>query len=273
MSPPFTSTQLDTTSPDYRVWLQAELIRRCKTNPSYSANAFARALKVSASYLSRVMTGKRPLTVEAAEAMVDRLHWTPEETSTFIGLVKTEQKSKRQERLSKKRGKRSPLPDYLTLSADAFVVISDWHHYAIAELTYVTGFKNNMKWIARKLGISVDDATQAVARLKRMGILVEDTEGNLRDSKGFVTTTQDIESKALQNWHHQVIELALRSISATPVPERDLSCITMAVDESRIPEAKKKIARFRRQMCQFMEEGPRTRVYNLAIQLYPLSSK
>ena len=54
------------------------------------------------------------------------------------------------------------------MSIDKFSVISEWYHYAILELTYVSGFKADYKWIARKLSITVEEAKVAIERLIRL---------------------------------------------------------------------------------------------------------
>lgn len=62
--------------------------------------------------------------------------------------------------------------DYLQVSIDTCSVISDWYHYAILELTYVSGFKANPNWIVKKLSITVEESKSAVERLKRLGLLL-----------------------------------------------------------------------------------------------------
>ncbi len=70
-----------------------------------------------------------------------------------------------------------------------------------------------------------------------------------------------------------VLEKALTAIDVVPQDEKDITSMTMAIDESKIPEAKKRIKAFRRQLCEFLETGKQTRVFNLGIQLYPISKK
>jgi hypothetical protein len=47
--------------------------------------------------------------------------------------------------------------------------------------------------------------------------------------------------------------------------------MTVAVDLDKISEAKEVIREFRRKMSTLFSEGNKSEVYNLAIQLYPLS--
>jgi hypothetical protein len=46
----------------------------------------------------------------------------------------------------------------------------------------------------------------------------------------------------------------------------------MAIDVSRLPEAKARIRDFRRELCAFLQDGrPRQRVYELSLSLFPVS--
>jgi hypothetical protein len=49
--------------------------------------------------------------------------------------------------------------------------------------------------------------------------------------------------------------------------------MTMAVDPGKIPEAKKRILKFARELCEFMEAGKRSRVYELSVSLFPISKE
>lgn len=51
--------------------------------------------------------------------------------------------------------------------------------------------------------------------------------------------------------------------------DREFTFITMAVDKSKMIEAKTMIREFRDKLCAYLEEGEKTEVYELAIQLFP----
>lgn len=51
--------------------------------------------------------------------------------------------------------------------------------------------------------------------------------------------------------------------------DREFTFITMAVDKSKMIEAKAMIREFRDKLCAYLEEGEKTEVYELAIQLFP----
>src|SRR5262245_40700147 len=67
-----------------RLLLQQELARRCAKNPGYSLRAFSRALGLSPTVLSLVLSGKRPLSKKAVAKVVEVLGLGPEEKAELI---------------------------------------------------------------------------------------------------------------------------------------------------------------------------------------------
>src|SRR5438270_13729730 len=65
----------------FRLHLQEELLRRCRSNPGYSLRAFARALQVNPASLSRMLRGERVISEEMKERLAIRLGLGPRELS------------------------------------------------------------------------------------------------------------------------------------------------------------------------------------------------
>lgn len=170
----------------------------------------------------------------------------------------------------KKRGPNAP--GFALLAADAFAVMADWHHYAILELTFTKNFQSNPNWIAKKLKISSTEATVAIQRLLRLELL-EELEGKLVKTDAFLTNYHEgFTAPAQKELQRQILRKALEAIDHTPQSEKDITSITMAMDPKKIPAAKEKIKKFRRSLCKFLSGGEEnTRVYNLGLQLYPIS--
>ncbi len=55
--------------------------------------------------------------------------------------------------------------------------------------------------------------------------------------------------------------------------EKDITSMTMAVDPKHLGKARSLISKFRRDLCDLLEDGDQEVVYNLGIQLYPISKK
>lgn len=247
---------------DLRLYLQTELTQRCKRNPRYSLRAFAEYLQMDASSISQIISGKRRASTKVIEKIAERLSIHPEQKALFLAAAN-----------KKAAAAAQPSADYQLLAQDTFHFISDWYHYAILELISVDGFQNKPSWIARMLGITVSEASAAVERMVRLELIREE-EGALVRSHKFVTNfAPGMTSAALKNLQRDIVSKALRAIDEVPQEEKDITSMTMAIDVSKLDDARKMIAKFRRELCAHMEDGRQSRVYNLGIQLYPVSKK
>jgi uncharacterized protein (TIGR02147 family) len=258
---------------DYREFLRHELERRVQTNTRYSLRAFARDLSVAPQVLSGVISGKKNISPEVAVEIAKRLKLDNEELSYFHDLVELSQaksdslKEVIQYRLTKYNGNQT----YRVLQEDVFKILADWYHGAILELTFTSEFQNDPVWIAKRLGITPLEARQAIERLLRLELL-EEIGGLLRKTEVNITSTQDIPSAALKQVALQLIDKASDAIAAQSVDERDIGTMTMAIDPKRLPQAKRMIRKFRRELTEYLEAGSRSEVYCFASQLFSLTT-
>ncbi len=239
----------------FRLWLQRQFTERCKKNGRYSLRAFAKSLKMDASSVSQILSGKRKLSRKSTLAVCEMLSATPKELRAF-GLI---------------QAKQGAVDEFTQLNFDTYAVISDWYHYAILELTYVNGFKANPKWIAKKLAITAEEAKSAVERLKRLGLLMEENGSLIKTSKLLTNHSVVSTSGAHKQLQKQIIEKALLAIDGCDAEEKDITSMTMAIDVQNMDRARALIKKFRRDLCALLEDGIQSRVYHLGIQLYPVS--
>jgi len=243
---------------NFRQWLQKEFTDKCRNNPRYSLRSFSRLLETDPSSVSQILSGKRRVSVRAIQKICGRLSVAP---AIYTRLLEGE-----------------PAPMALRtattvqLSADAFAVIADWYHYAILELTYTVGFKSDPRWIAQKLSITPAEATIAIDRLLRLELLTR-SRGRLVKKDETVTNYRAGETApALREFQRQILKKALDAIDFTAPEEKDITSMTMAVNEELLPEARARIKTFRRELCDFLTQGPRTKVYHLGVQIYPVTT-
>ena len=243
-------------------WLENLLAEKIKKNPMFSLRAFARLVDISPAVLSRVLSGKRKLTFNMAVRIADGLALGPIERETlysfYISGISSDEDS-----LKNKTEKE--------LSIDCFNAMKEWYHYGIIQLLYLEAFKDDPKWIAKMLSITELEAKLAVERLIRLEILDRDSDGRPYRTATHLSTTTDIASSGIRHFQKQILEKAISSLESDDVSERDITSITIAINEDQIPEAKVEIKKFRLKMSEFLATGEKTRVYNLGIHLIPLS--
>lgn len=229
-------------------FIKAEFLRRKRENAQYSLRAFAGFLQIPPGRLSEIISGKRAVSKKVGEKISHRLGLRA--VNEFI----------------------SPrtASDYALLPDDVFSVLADWYHFAILSLMETSDFRYDAKWISKRLGISALESREALRKMERLGIVTV-KNGRARKTNKNVKTTTDIENMALRMVHKQKLEHALRCLLEVPIEARDITSMTMAIDIKKLPLAKKVIQDFRVRMAEFLESGNQTEVYNLNIQLIPVT--
>lgn len=241
------------------VWLSKLIQERIEKNPQFSLRAFAKKVDASPAVISRILSGKRTLTKKMANKIAEALCLPPSEKDEVESLFSAEQDYSNQDQIGKE------------LSIECFTAMKDWYHYGITQMINLDSFIEDYKLISRMLSISEIEAKLAVNRLINLGILDRDENGKLYRTSSHFTTTTDIASSGLRHFQKQILEKAILSLENDPIDERDITSITVAIDESKIKEAKQEIKKFRLKMAEFMSQGERTRIYNLGIHLIPIS--
>jgi uncharacterized protein (TIGR02147 family) len=247
---------------DFRAFLQSELTRRCKANPRYSLRAFAGYLELDPSFLSKLLSGKRAVTAPVVDSI----------TSKFT--LSSEQVEKFKQGLLPHRSKESTPISYQNLTLDHFKIISQWEHFAILELTTVKGFKPSVEWIAHSLGISFNEAFDAVNRLFQNGFLKTDETGAWLNSSGNNTTIHHaLTTKALKELQTQLLSKAVEALQNTPLSLRDQSALTLALNSKQLPRAKELLRKFRREFDEILQQDQdhRDSVYQLTVSFFPLT--
>lgn len=256
----------------YRHIIQEELGFRIKSNPSYSLRAFARDLSINPSQLSEILKGKTGLSSKKALEIASQIGLNEREAKIFQALVEIEhgRTQKIVEQAKKFLEENSYSENFQSLSIDGFKIISEWHYFAILSAMELDNFDGTTSYIAKELNLPISLVDESIKRLLKMDI-IDLKEGKFYPTGVMLTTTHDIQSSALRKFHKGHIAKSLSALDEVAVELRDITSMTMAIDIDRLPEAKEMIKNFRRSLCQKLESGKKNHVYNINIQLIPLS--
>ena len=256
-------------------FLRELYLERRERNSSYSTRAFARDIGISQAYASMILNGKKPLTLKQATRVAALLNLEPEKTEALLnavlGLATAKSKIKKSIRLSfSKKEKNDWFSD---LQLDRFTAISRWYHIAILDLTTTKNFKEDVKWIGARLGITSIEANDALDRLIRLGFL-QRTNGKIRKPKAHLYLQTEHSEPAIRKFHKEMIAKAASKLDETSQEEfskRSITGITLAVDVKHVEEAKKKINNFQQEMSELVTDGNCTEVYQLNVQFFSLT--
>jgi uncharacterized protein (TIGR02147 family) len=254
-----------TASTCFRLFLQAELGRRCAKNPQYSLRAFAKYLAIDHATISQLMRGKRPLTART----ILRL-------GTRLGLDRSaiDRYAAHEAFWGRAAADEATLSEVRQLANDTANVISDWYHYAILELTRLDHFKPDSRWIARILGISADEVNIALSRLTRLGLLeMVDRERWIDKSGNTTASLSEFNQAAVQRLSEQVRRLMLSALGTVPAGRCEHSSTTLALSRAQLPNVVERIARFRRELIAMLDQNrARDDVYQLEINFFPVTT-
>ena len=240
-----------------RLLLQRELMRRCKEKPGYSLRAFARFLDMDPTALSRILSGKRRVTKGVLKKITPKLGLDP---LTVSHLANEQVESSKEQ-------------EYIQISQDTFEAIGNWYYLAILEMTHLKGFKGDYDWIARSLGITKTEVAIAVETLDRLGMLTINPDGTWADHFDKMESLPDSFTSAGQRaFQAQVLNKAIDALNNLPLTARDQTAITFAADSNSLPEAKKMLKKFRREVNRFMQRSNQCdTVYVMTVSLFPVT--
>lgn len=243
----------------YITKIKEDLSLRQRVNPHYSLRAYARDLGIHSSTLSQVLKGKRPLPVKISQEFVTKMGLGPKERTyrvktsiDFINISSNDERFMLDESYSK--------------------VIAEWEHYTVLELYDLVDFEMSLDEVSQRLGITPNRADVVITNLITCGLLKHEN-GKLVRAHSHIRTTEDTKSQALKEAHLETLDIGKKKLEEVDVERRDYSVMTIAMDPDKLPEAKTIIREFRQKMAALLRDGNKKEVYQMAIQLYPLTEK
>jgi uncharacterized protein (TIGR02147 family) len=252
-------------------FLKNEFANRKKKNKKYSLRAFSRDLNLSASFLSEVLNGKKKVSIDKALQVSQSLGWSWRESQLFLQTAQFDSvKSKRAKHFLKKEIQKtdSLYGQFKSLKATQFSPISNWYCLAILELTEIPGFREDPRWISKRLGVPLKEAQTAFTTLKEKGLIIQNEFGDWK--KDINASVQDTPSSEVRKFHRQHLANAMEAIEKQEFHRRHFSGVTMAIDTDQLPQAIELVREFRSRMNALLETGTKKSVYHLAIQLFQL---
>lgn len=238
---------------DFRLFLQQELARRCARNPQYSLRAFANFLAIDHSTLSQLLRGRRAFTQATIQRLAARLGLDDAARAHCLPLPAT------------------PPSTAPQLTRETARLLADWHHHAILELTHLDAFRPDSRWIARVLGISVDEVNIAVQRLLRLGLLRMEPGAWIDTTGPAIRGEHEFTQAAVDRLAAEVRRLAPPGSGDSLW--REFSSTTLALRRHQLPALRALLDRFHQELAQLFETtGPRDEIYRLDLHVWPVTA-
>lgn len=243
--------------------LQSEFQKRQTKNARYSLRAFAQHLGVQSATLSAVLKRKRQLPTAKSLKIVNELKLSSTEKKKLIKNLKAP--------LGQATLNQFWSRPQLSIEAATLAVISEWEYFAVLSLCKLSDFKGQPKWIAKRLGLTLARAEEVWNTLINLKLLEFDGQNRVKVCFENLRVSTPVPSKVLRQGHHDELKLAQKKLDAVPMQQRNFSSLTFAMSSKKMNEANDLIRKFIQQMENTFEKGTMDQVYQLGIQLYPLT--
>jgi uncharacterized protein (TIGR02147 family) len=262
----------------YRSFLKtyAEEKRREHANWSYGSWAKKLKLKGTAS-LTMVINGQRRPGPKMARALADYFRFSERERQYFLDLIQLEKigdNARIKVLVMEQLRKLSPGREFKLLDDKTFSAIAGWHFYAIRQICRTAAVVKNAEDISARLlfPVGVRKIREAVTTLLELGLLSRSSEtGALSCTEKSVTSSDDLRSEALKQFHEGVLSISTQAVRKFDVSERELRAATFSVEAKDFSAMQKKIRVFMSELLdEYGREGGDS-VYQMAIQLFPLA--
>lgn len=245
--------------------------------PFYSYRMMGDKLGLDSSYLYRVLQKKQHLPAHALPAAKDILDLSGRSAEYFDLLYSaavSKDKGKREELMAKALALRDV--DRHSLEAAELKVLRNWWIIAVRAYLDMNGGVVNVKQIARDIcpPITEAQAEEAIEILKEVGLVKKLASGKLALTEAHLTAGGPEKAAAVREFQKQVLGLASDALDNVPVAERNISTLTLSVDQSCFDDLSDMLREFRRLVQKRVDEVKNSdRVMQMSMAFYPVAHK
>jgi uncharacterized protein (TIGR02147 family) len=261
---------------NYRDFLRDYYQEAKAKNPAFSYQFLAnKAGFKSKSFVKLVIDGRKNLSEESLGKLGRALRLPPKAFSYFEDLVAFNQAGSVKLRnffFGKLAAYNSRNPARLILRGQ-YDFYSKWYHNTVRELVAWFPFGEDYELLARQIkpAVSARQARESVRLLLKLG-LIRKTDKGYAQADPLVTTGDEVQSLAVENFHLQNLILAGESIDTVPGAQRDVSCLVLGLSRKGFEACKAEIQAMRKRLLKIAEQDREPeRVYHAAFQFFPTS--
>lgn len=262
---------------DYRDFLKDYYERRKAEMPFYSYRMMGDKLGLDSSYLYRVLQKKQHLPAHALQAAKEILALSGREAEYFdllFSAAVSKDKAKKEELMAKALSLRDV--ERHSLQAAELKLLENWWIPAVRAYLDLNGGVVNVKQIAKDIcpPITEEQVNEAIEILKEVGLVKKLASGRLALTDAHLTVGGPEKAQAIRKFQRQVLALASDSLDNVPVTERNVSTLTLSVDQSCFEDLGEMLREFRRLVQKRVDEAKNSdRVMQLSMAFYPVARK
>jgi uncharacterized protein (TIGR02147 family) len=264
---------------DFRKYLADYYLEKKRTSRHFSYRFFAQRAGIkSPVFFKQVIDGERNLTRAMIEKFTVALNLNKKECLFFKNLVLFNQAKGAQEKQECYSIMLSMM-DYVQehqLSSDHYAYFDKWYTSVIRELVCLFDFNDNYDLIAQTVRprITATEAKKTVQLLLRLKLIIRQGNGTYRQHDASIISNDDMVALARRSFNSEMLLLARSANDTLAHTERNVSTITMGISKSCYEVLLAEMAAFKERVKAIVNQDEKsTRVYQLGLQLFPLSEE
>jgi uncharacterized protein (TIGR02147 family) len=260
---------------DYRKFLAAWYAEKKAQSAAFSYRLIARRVGFkSPGHFTQILQGKTNISVELALRFAEFLKLRKAQTQYFQYMVLFTQAKDPAERsgfFQKMALFRESTARLITENQYQFY--AKWYHPVIRALLGIVPVREDYAALARLTvpPILPEEARDSVDLLQRLRLIERASDGTWRPTEALVTTGNEASAAALRLYVRRNFELAKEAMETVPRGRRNVSTVTLGVSAEGFERIQQELRDLRRRAMEIAREDNADRVYQLNLQLFPVS--
>jgi uncharacterized protein (TIGR02147 family) len=160
--------------------------------------------------------------------------------------------------------------------ADQYKFYSKWYHsavWAVLDLHDTDGGDPGALGRLVEPSISASRVRSSLRLLESLGLVSRNDKGLLKPTHAVIDTGTRPPPVAVNNFAIRMLEMAREALDRFPREERSLSWGTVTLSERGYREVQREVRNFRRRVLHIAENDSADRVYQVNVQIFPLSKR
>ena len=262
---------------DYREFLKDAYEKRKAENSAFSYQFFGSRIDLVASHISMMFDGERHLPVRCVPA-VKKLFGLKGREATYFDLIFSMARTRSAKAKEELLEKAAKLRDVRLrqIQEKELEYFKDWWTVVIRSFTEVTRGRVNEKEIARSMlpEVSEEDVRRSLKLLLDLGFLNKASSGRVTLADPHLTICGAEKAQVIRKFQSKVMEMGAKSLEMVSPEERDVSTLTMAIDQGAFEDIREIVRECRRQIqLRISECESPDRVMQLNFAFFPVAKK
>lgn len=261
---------------DYRDLLKDAYEERKSQLPLFSYRMMAEHLGMDSSYLFRILQKDLHLPSRCQPRAVEYLGLTGRAADYFLMLLAyARERGSQAKQLILEKAMALRDVERRRLEEQELAFFRDWWVVAVRSLLEITDGRAHAKEIASLLNPPIDEqqVQSALELLNELGLVKKLASGRLAVSDAHLTAGGEEKTQAVRHFQRQILALASESLERFPKDLRDVSTLTLTIDEAAFKDIREMLRESRRQIQKRVEESAHPdRVMQLSMAFFPLTA-